>query len=200
MCGYVMHGHYFYNACVAGKDTDLREMDRKIIEAYGLDMTRSARRWRRQKGHGSLQYIRHGRFYVIVATEDEAVFRGREPTMDIRDEPLIYAGYRLTYRQGRDRKWHPCIAIERGRYDKLLRRFTQLALRRTSAELVHEFQAIHYLRYAPVRAAVGGIWRRLNEKRKVAGLPPVPVEALRVGRPIFRPFVEETSEEQEQAA
>ncbi len=200
MCGYVMHGHFFYNACVAAKGTDLREMDRKIIDAYGLDITRSARRWRRKKGLGSIQYIRHGRFYVILATEDDSVFRGREPAQDIRVEPLIYAGYRLTYRQGHDRSWHPCVSIERGRYDKLCRRFDQLALRRTSEELVKEFLAIHYLRYAPVRKAIGGIWKAANERRRVAGLPKIPVDALRIGRPIFRPFVEEEHPGVERAA
>ena len=43
--------------------------DRKLVEKYSIAMSESTRARRKQLGFANLQYIRHDRFFAILATK-----------------------------------------------------------------------------------------------------------------------------------
>lgn len=191
-CGYVQHGHLFYNACVVSKGRDLQAVDRRMIERYSLDLSRATRSRMRKAGLATVHYLRHGRFFALLAyKQGESPFFADEPFKDIRKEPLVYGGYCVSLRPGVDRKFHPCVWIEPRRAEALSHKFVErLALTASSEQLLQEFLALPYVRYAPVRRQISKIFRVTNERRRRAGLAPVPADALRVRRQVVRPFVD----------
>src|SRR5207237_6772324 len=92
-CSFLRHGYWFYvTGCIpAGKDA--KSVDRKLIEKYALAMSESTRARRKQLGHANLQYIRHDRFFAILATKGQHHFFVEEAVgiRDIRRIPLQYA-------------------------------------------------------------------------------------------------------------
>ena len=53
-----------------GKDPAV--IDAKLVAKYGTDLTRQARARRKRLGISSVQYLRYGRFFVLLATHEEA--------------------------------------------------------------------------------------------------------------------------------
>ena len=77
-CCYLRHGYWFYvtGHVPAGKDP--RAIDRKLIAKYGIGVSESTRARRKRLGRANLQYLRHDRRFVILATKGQHdVLRGR---------------------------------------------------------------------------------------------------------------------------
>jgi hypothetical protein len=81
---YVANGYLFYVAgCVpAGKDP--RTIDGKILERYGIAISKWAKARRKSLGQANLQYIRFERFFLILATHGQHRFFHEEAKV-IRD-------------------------------------------------------------------------------------------------------------------
>ena len=75
---YVANGYWFYVKGWIPETKDPAKTDAKIIAQYGLDVSKWTRSRQKQAGHASVQYLRHGRFYVIVATHGEHPFFAAE--------------------------------------------------------------------------------------------------------------------------
>ena len=122
---YLRHGYWFYvtGEVPAGKDP--REVDEKLIEKYGIAVSDSTR-YRRKRAvprRANMQYIRHGRFFVLLCTHGKHDFflpmehggesvrdeRGREVRIrSVRAVPIRYAGYSISVREGGNlRKLNP---------------------------------------------------------------------------------------------
>jgi len=164
-------------------------VDAKLIDRYEIAISKWSRARRKQSGGANVQYIRYGRFFVLIATrgdhrffEDESTFR------DIRRDSLSFAGYSIGYKLGADRKWHVSVRIHPAEYLKLKAYFLDLATHRSAEKVSAEFQRIPFEPYAPVRRQFLNILRAVNRERKKAGFEPVLVEALRLRRRILRPF------------
>ena len=188
---YVANGYWFY---VTGRVPDHKDpttVDAKILQRYGIAVSKWTRTRRKQAGQANLQYLRYGRFFVIVATHGEHPFFAAEAKRirDIRRKPLHFIGYAIGCRKGRDgRRWHPSVRIERGVFRELKARFTQMAVHRSVEELCRELRALDFEPYAPVRDQLRGLLRAVNHRRKTAGLDLVPLQALRLRRSPVRPF------------
>lgn len=196
-CCYLRHGYWFYvtGHIPAGKDA--RAIDRKLIEKYGIGVSESTRARRKRLGQANLQYLRHDRLFVILATKGEHEFFEIESKSihDIRRTPLKYGGYAISYRRGgrtrkgeRDAQWHAHVAIERRRFLELKAWYLDLAVHRSVEHLALEFYRLPYEPYAPVRRQLLNLWRAVNRRRRQAGFQPVPVEVLPLKRRIVRPF------------
>ena len=136
-----------------------------------------------------VQYIRYGRFFVLMATRGEHRFFTDEPTFrDIRRDSLSFAGYSIGYKLGADRKWHVSVRIHPSEYLKLKAYFLDLATRRSVQKLSLEFQRIPFEPYAPVRRQFLNILRAVNRKRKTAGFELLAVGALQLRRQPVKPF------------
>ena len=186
---YVQHGYWFY---VTGEIPERKcphAVDQKLIDRYEIEISKWSRARRKQSGRANVQYIRCGRFFVLIATRGEHHFFEDEPTFrDIRREPLSFAGYSISYKLGVDRKWHVSVRIHPTEYLKLKAYFLDLATRRSVEKLMPEFQRIPFEPYAPVRRQFLNILRAVNRERKRAGYKLVPLEALRLRRRVLKPF------------
>ncbi len=186
---YVQHGHWFYVTGEVPERKDPRGVDAKLIERYGLDLSKWARARRKEAGRASVQYIRQGRFFVLIATKGRHEFFEGEPGIrDVRRQPIRYAGYSVSYRRGVDRRWHVSVRIAPDEYLRLKSHFVGLAMHRSVENMTREFQRVPFERYAPVRRQLLNILRAVNRVRQEAGYDPAPVTVLRLRRRVVRPF------------
>ncbi len=198
-CSFLRHGYWFYvTGCIpAGKDA--KSVDHKLIEKYGIAMSESTRARRKQLGFANLQYIRHDRFFAILATKGQHRFFEEEGAgiRDIRRVPLKIAGYSISYRRGgrtrdgeRDKRWHSHVEVERGRFLEVKAHFLHLAVHRSPANLAMAFYDFPFEPYAPVRRQLLVLLREVNAVRRQAGFQLLPIEVLPLRRRIIRPFGE----------
>lgn len=185
----VQHGHFFYVTGVVPERKDPRALDAKLIERYGLNLSKWARARRRAAGLASVQYLRLDRFFVLLATKGRHEFFEQESSIrDIRRSPLRVAGYSISYRLGVDRRYHVSVRIAPDEYLKLKCYLVGLARHRSVENLVVEFRRVPFEPYAPVRRQLLNILRAVNRVRHTAGYEAVPVSALRLRRRIVRSF------------
>jgi hypothetical protein len=196
-CCYLRHGYWFYVSGQIPPRKLVGDVDRKLIEKYGIGVSESTRARRKQLGQANLQYLRHQRFFVILATKGEHRFFDEESNSirDIRRTPLRYGGYAISYRRGGrtksghpDAKWHAHVEIERQRYLELKAWFLELAVHRSAEHIGLEFYRLPFEPYAPVRRQMLNILRAVNTARKRAGFQQIPTEVLPLRRRVVRPF------------
>jgi hypothetical protein len=190
---YVQYGYHFYVAGSVPEGKDPVQIDRKLIDRYQIGVCRGTRYKRARAGLGNLHYLRHGRFFVLVASRGSHPFwvEERHAIKDIRRVPIRFAGYSIAYRRKRGRPpftWHPSVRIERTEYALLKREFAGLAVRQGVEELRKALRALPFEPYAPVRRQYLELLRLVNRRRKAAGLAPVPFDALRLRRRSVQPF------------
>jgi hypothetical protein len=198
---YLAHGYYYYVAGCVPEGKDPASVDAKLLAKYGVGVSRWARARRKRAGAANVHYLRHGRFFVLVATPGAHEFFAEETgsIRDFRRDSLSFAGYSIGWKRGRDGKGHPSVRIHPRRYLELKSYLLELACHRSVGKLADEFRRLPFEPYAPVRDQLRAVLRAVNAKRKAAGFAPVPFSALRLRRPQVRPFVEERRSEAEAA-
>ena len=188
---YVGHGYWFYVTGWIPLDKAPETIDRKIIGQYGIDASRWTRARQKKRGLARVQYLRFGRFFVIIATHGQHAFFAAEAKTikDIRETPIHFHRYSIGYRPGwKSDKWHPSVRIDANCYSQLEARFEDLALRREVEGLSAEFRRLPFEPWAPVRRQLWRLLRLVNEKRKAANLELVPLTAVNLRRRPIRPF------------
>ena len=196
-CCYLRHGYWFYVKGNVPKGKQPEAIDEKLIAKYGIGVSESTRARRKKAGRSNLQYIRHERTFVLLATKGEHRFFDQESNLirDIRRVPIRYAGYSISYKPGgrrkdgsNDEKWHSHVEIDRQRYLDLRAWFAEQALRQSLPRLAVQLYEIPVAPYAPVRRQMLMILREVNRVRKRAGKRQLPVEVLPLRRRVVRPF------------
>ena len=135
-----------------------------------------------------MQYLRHGRFFVLLATRGAHEFRiyEEDSIRDIRREPVVHENYSVGFRNG-----HASVRIAREEYRRLRAYFEDIATSRRVETLAEELNALPFAAYAPVRRQILNLRGLINRKRKEAGFELFPVEALRLSRRNIPVFAEE---------
>lgn len=194
---YVSRGYSFSVTGVVPGKKEPRAVDQKLIAKYEVDISPSARMRRKKAGRASVQYLRHDRFFVLVATHGEHRFFHEERNLKtFRDQPLRYAGYAVSYRFSPvTKRWHAHVRIDRERYLDLRAYLSGCALHRSVDNLIIEFGRIPFAAFAPIRRQLFGLLRRVNKLRHLAGYDLVPVSALRLRRTSVKVY--RTLDEQE---
>lgn len=196
-CCYLRHGYWFYVCGRVPPDKDPKAVDEKLIKKYGIAVSESTRALRKQVGQANLQYIRHERFFVILATKGLHRFFDEEKNLirDIRRVPLKYGGYSISFRHGGrtrdgkpDQKWHAHVEIERRRYLELQANLFDAAVHRSAASIATAVYELPVEPYAPVRRQLLLVLRRINRLRRTFGGSEIPVEVLPLRRRVVRPF------------
>jgi len=186
VCYVKNHYRYYVMGHLRG-DKDPREIDRKLIEKYRIDIDKWERHRRKRAGLANLQYLRHERTFLLLATGPEGSHPFFEREVDIRDArevPIRYSGYEVSYRGGR--VW---VRIERKVYKRAWAYFSEIANKRRASELVREFRELPFEPYRPVRYQLFRLLEEVNRLRKRAGSrAAVPETAVRKKRRICRPF------------
>jgi hypothetical protein len=202
-CCYLPHGYWFYVSGWVPAGKDPRAVDQKLLEKYGIAISRQARARRKLAGLANLHYLRRERFFVLLATHGKHSFfeEEGERVRDIRRLPLHFAAYSVTYRPGQfkprtgadgpaepDDKWHARVQIAREEYGELKAYFLEKAVRTPAETLGRELYTVPFEPYARVRQQLLNVLRLVNDARKAAGREPLPGTVLRYRRRIVRPF------------
>ena len=194
---YVGRGYYFYVRGGIPAHKDPAVIDRKLVDRYGIAVSKWTRCRRRKQGHASMQYLRHGEFFILLATHGEHPFFTSEGRLvrDIRRQPLRFKGYAIGCRPARGGgPLHPSVRIARGEFAARNTRLGRIAVHRSVEDLSRILRSLPYEPYAPVLDQLRILVRSLNRRRKAAGLEPVPSAVLRQRRRPVRPFAPRSSE------
>lgn len=188
---YVSNGYVFYVMGHVPDGKDPARVDAKLIDRYGIDVSKWSRARRKRSGTASVQLLRYRELFVLIATHGEHPFFSLEGdrVRDLRRVPLKAFGYAISYKRG-----HAHVRIEREEFKGLVAYFVNRATHRRADTLDDELRALPYEPYAPVRRQLLQLVRRVNRARRLAGYEPIPYEALRLRRRIVRPFGSPVSE------
>ncbi|MAY73894.1 MAG: hypothetical protein CMJ31_04065 [Phycisphaerae bacterium] len=187
---YIARGYFFYTAGHIPPGKDPMYIDRKLLDKYGVEMSRWQRARRRLVGRASIQYLRYGSFWLLIATHGKHEFFERERSVirDVRREPIAFAGYSIGYRRGIDRSWHVSVRIHPNEFRWLKQFMVQFARNATREEVEQEFGRLRFEPYAPVVRQLFSVLRAVNKARAELNLEPVPAEAVRTRRRVVTPF------------
>lgn len=186
---YVANGYWWYVAGKVPERKDPSAVDAKLLERYGIGISKWARSRRKQAGLGNVQYLRYGRFFVLLATSGQHPVFEQEPTIrDIRRDPIRFHGYSIGCGKGSDGRYHASVRIHADEYKKLKNYFLDLAVHRTVENLTLEFRRVPFSPFAKVRRQLLNILRAVNRSRQTAGFELVPISALRLRREPVKVF------------
>ena len=145
-CNLLPHGYWFYVSGWIPEGKDPRRVDAKLIEKYGVDLGRTARARRKRLGQANLRYLRHGRFFVLIATHGEHFSLRTRPrgfgtsvtcpcgSPGIRSATAAEIGLAT----GCPMRWHAHVEINRQRYKELQAWFLEVAVHRSAARVAAE--------------------------------------------------------------
>lgn len=193
---YLGHGYWFYVTGRVPEGKDPAAVDEKLLGKYQVRLSKWARARRKRAALANVQYLRHERFFVLLASKGRhPFFEGEAHFKDAREEPIRFEGYSVSVKKGVDGRWHPSVRLHPETYREVRAYFVDRATRRPVEVLSGELRRLPLEPYAPVRRQLLNILRALNRARRVAGLEPVPVSALRLSRKGVRPFGDLTEKE-----
>jgi hypothetical protein len=189
--GYISNGYYFYVAGIIPSEKSAARVDAKILAAYDIAISKWTRARRKKEGHANVQYLRHGCFYVIIATHGVHPFFAAESKSlrDIRKHPISFMGYSIGCRREHGGgAYHASVRIHANYFRELKEQFAGPTVRASVEEMCQMFQSLRFEAYAPVQNQLRGLLRAVNRCRAIAGLERIPQEALRLRRSPVRPF------------
>lgn len=186
---YIGRGYWFYVCGRVPEGKDPAVIDAKLIDRYDINVSKWTRARRKRVGLANMQYLRHGRFFVLLATHGKHRFFESERLCirDARRTPVKHAGYSVSYRGG-----HPHVRIERREYLRIRSWLLDVAASRRSAGVRAELAALRFEPYAPVRRQLLNLLRAANRELVERGHARVASTCLRFRRtvgPVFDPSV-----------
>lgn len=186
---YASRGYHFYVAGSVPEGADPRAVDRKLISKYRITSSKHVRTRKKKRGEANVQYLRFGRFFLLLATKGQHRFFEDETNIkDLRKEPIRFAGYSVGIGRGRDGKRHASVRIDGIEFQFLMRRFLGMALTSNFGSLTARFATLPFAPYAPVRKQYVRLLRHVNQARRVAGFDTLPLQVLPLRRRPVRPF------------
>lgn len=91
---YIGHGYWFYVSGVVPERKNPRRVDEKLLEQYDAGLSKWARARRKHAGLANVHYIRHGRFFVLIASRGEHRLFEDEPLHKyVHPDPIRFGGY-----------------------------------------------------------------------------------------------------------
>lgn len=167
------YGYVFYGCGTLPPRLEGSKADAMIGWKYGISVSRWVRCRRKKQGLANVVYLRHGRFFVIMATPGKHLFFEREQDIrDFRKQPLRVGGYSISLRNSK-----VFVTVDHQEYRKVKDELLAIALH-NSKKLEAKFVAIPWLKYTPVRKQKAKIFKLVNQKRKQAGLQPLSIRCL----------------------
>jgi hypothetical protein len=181
---FVTKGYHFHIWGMVPEGKTGEEIDRTMGRKHpSILLSLPAKRQRfHRHGEARLQYLRFGRWWIILATHGNGPFWLTEVNNVRKHEgknakPIVFWGYSLSYRNG---KFHARIRAEE--FKRLKRFFLEVAARWDLAWWKDYLWELPFEPYAPVLRQIGGLVRRVNKVRQTAGLEKIPESYIRVRR------------------
>src|SRR5262245_22370663 len=171
---YLPHGYWFYVTGSVPETKEPRSVDRKLIEKYGIGISRQSRARRKASGMANLHYLRFERLFVLLATHGHHQFFEEEEDCirDVRRIPIQFHGYSVTVKKGQfllkhspdeapipDGRYRVRVQIGCERYRELKTYFLDMATRHSVERLGRELWGIPFEPYAPVRRQMLNVLR-----------------------------------------
>ena len=184
--GHVARGYHFYFQGTLPEGKDARAVDAKLIERYGVGISKYARMERKRRGLAVMRYLRFGRHFVLLATKGkhEVFWKDHGPRIrNVALHPIRLGGYAVSFRGGRT-----CVRMEAAVWRQLQAYYLEEATRKPVEWFVRDFWRWPFEPWAPIRRQTFVILNQVNKARKAAGLSPVPTTCVRLKRRIVRPF------------
>jgi len=195
---YLTSGYRWFVTGEIPPQKDPWSVDERIVFKYGIDLSKSQRARRKQRGEANLQYLRWRSFFVLVAScpigghiffdEERGAIR------DIRKQPVRVGGYAISmrrdgseWREGRE-SWRAHVRIDRDRFLETRAFFTEFAVGWPRERLESALHELPFVPYAPVRRQLLGILRDVNAIRGQRGLAPARTSCLVLRRRVVKPF------------
>ena len=193
---YLPHGYWFYVSGIVPKEKDPRTVDLKLLERYGIGISRQSRARRKAVGIANVHYIRYQRRFLLLATHGHHPFFDDEAQniRDARHVAIRFAGlfdlgcsWRVQSQEFNERglgPGHQMAGPGPDREGMVLRAESvpvDVALYRSAGGLAAELHNLPFEPYAPVRRQLLKLIRHINERRKPAGLEPIGFDVLRYG-------------------
>lgn len=177
----VLHKYFFYVTGTIPERKDPHAVDAKLIDRYGLDISKFVRCRRKREGIAGVQYLRHGHFFALLATHGKHSFFELEGKVvsDIREHPIQCFGYSIGCYERKKGEWHPSVRISREVYRSIKDEMGVLAIQMSKMELAEKIRALPFAPFAPVRTQFCGLLKYVNQCRKKAGLSPVSSACVR---------------------
>ena len=205
---YLRHGYFWYVTGTIPERKDPREVDRKLIEKYDIDLSDWERSRRKKRGIAGVHYLRHDRWFILIATEGHHALKApasaggeKEQLRDCRRVPIRFMGYSISYRRAgvtpkgaAGPKWHAHVRIDARTYLGLKAHFLDQACHRSPENLAHEFARIPFARYAPIRRQLLTLLRQVNDARDRMGYERLPHTVLRLRREPVKVYREQEPE------
>ncbi|MCR9244561.1 MAG: hypothetical protein NXI31_05980 [bacterium] len=213
-CACVRHGYWNYVRGEVPARKDPRALDEKFIARYELAISPSTRYRRKKEGVASVQYLRLGREWVLVATKGEHRFYEDHPprmvrvrgggrsrlksipqVRSMRTHPFRFHGYSVSVKRDREGRLRTSVRIHPEEYRRLkvglMARATVVGVGWIEAW----FRELWFAPYAPIRSQVLSLHRQVNFERKLVGLPVVPRSCVRLVRRSVPVFVKPVDED-----
>lgn len=205
--GYVARRYFFYVSGRVPRRLTADEHDERLLKKFSVAKSKWSR-YRRTRRLGpdgrplaNVQYLRYRDFWVLLATAGHHKFfiehtkRTHDGLAsvsqydDVRRRPIRYGGYSI----GHNGK--ASVRISRHAYRELKEHFLSLATRCRSTEpLEQEFRRSPFEPYGGVTRQMFALLKAVNQSRRLAGLPRVPKECVRVKRRVVKPFAEPSNQ------
>jgi hypothetical protein len=180
---YIGHGYWFYVTGEIPSRKDPAATDRKLIDHYGIGISKWARARRKRAGLANLHYLRHDRFFVLLASKGEHRFFEEEKGFkDVRRDSISFDGYSIGYKLDTRGVWHPSVRIHPKIYSDLKAYFSERATKHSPQSIMEELFHLPFEPYAPIRVQLLCLYRTINRLRSAAGLETVPRSAVRLRR------------------
>ena len=182
---YVANGYWFYVCGFVPVGKNPHDVDRKLVEKYGIDLSKFQRARRKAAGHANLHYLRSERFFVLLATHGEHRFFDEErgQIRDIRRVPIKFGSYSVSFRSG-----HAHVRIDRETLRDLKAYFASIAVSRVAETIERELSRLPFEPWAPVRRQLFQLMNAINRSRRTAGYAEIRSSCLRLRRRVVRPF------------
>lgn len=193
---YIPHGYWFYvQGCIPdGKHAG--KVDAKLIERYGVAISKWARTRRKRSGQACMQYIRLESTFVLMATAGRHTFFELERGMirDVRKTPIKIGGYSISARRGPDGRLHTHVRIDAKTIAEIKEKFRYLAEHASQGRVVNELYELPFEPYAPIRRQYLTLLRMVNQIRHAKKQQEIPVAVLPLRRRIVQAFAEAPTE------
>ena len=184
---YVGNGYHFYVTGWIPEDKPPEAVDAKLIERYGIACSKWVNARKQARGEAKVQYLRHGRFFVLVATVGTHPFFALEPQFaDARRQPITCFGYAVGCWQDEQGRSHPSVRLTETELERVRSHLLRLAAHAAPEELDAAIRGFRLALFVPVQRQLARILREVNTARQAASLEPLPFGTGR-RRPV-RPF------------
>ncbi len=194
---YIQSGHYFYVRCLVPEHKDPQRIDQKVLELYDIKRPRWRRERRNLKGSAGIHYLRYQNLFVIILSKGrhDAFYRDHgDAVLDIRRMALKVFGYSIRYTfSRRDRRWKTFVRLNKRTEMELRSHMLTVCTWETYRDkrrMEREFERLRWEPYSPVFEQLHHIWKRVNRRRKAAGMELMDIGCIPKFRRLGKVFVE----------